>query len=332
MFKRILTLMRQDLTNSLRDNMVAYMMVAPLLLALGAKFFLPSLDDVKIRMVLDGSTIEPALVEKFSAYGLVEILDNRQEVEQRVEKNDDVIGFVKEEGEYRVILEGNEEEGEEIAEVLLYAVLSEKQAADYKHIETSQKSLITQYGAAVFILSSTLLAALVAGMNIVHDKETGAIKALAVSPLRLSEYTISKGLFAGILGLILVYGSSLILLGPKLNYGMILIGFLFSIGIPVIIGYLVGGLADTQIQAMAVLKILLFAYLTFPVASIFVPRAWHFFFYILPNYWMFQIFISVFVGQVGQVNFWLACLLTLVSSLVFICILLPTLKKRLKLG
>ena len=188
MFKRIFTLLNQDLANSLRDNLVTYMMVAPLLMALGAKFFLPSLDDIKIRVVLDGSAIEPALVEKFSTYGLVDVLDDRQEVVRRVEKNDDAIGL------------------------------------------------------------------------------------------------------------------------------------------------LVGGLSDTQIQAMAVLKILLFAYLTIPIVSIFVPRAWHFLFYILPNYWMFQIFISIFVGQVGQVSFWLACLLTLVSSLVFILALLPTLKKRLKLG
>ena len=294
--------MRQDLTNSLRDNMVAYMMVAPLLLALGAKFFLPSLDDVKMRIALDSSTIEVGLIEKFSEFGLIEVFDNRQEVERRIEKNDDVIGFVKEEGEYRIILEGNEEEGEEIGEILIYAVTSAEPVASYTHVETSEKSLVTQYGAAVFILSCTLLASLIAGMNIVHDKETGAIKALAVSPLRLAEYTISKALFSAILGLILVIGSSIILLGFKLDYGMILIGFLFSIGIPIIIGYLVGGLADTQIQAMAVLKILLFAYLTIPIASIFVPRAWHFLFYILPNYWMFQIFISSFcgAGRAGQ--------------------------------
>jgi len=45
MVKRIFNLLHQDWTNALRDNILLYMLIAPILLAVGARFFLPSLND-----------------------------------------------------------------------------------------------------------------------------------------------------------------------------------------------------------------------------------------------------------------------------------------------
>lgn len=72
-------------------------------------------------------------------------------------------------------------------------------------------------------------------------------------------------------------------------------------------------------------------YLTLPIISIFVARKWHFVFYILPNYWMWQTFERVFVGELGAPNLWISGLVTLVSSLAWVVIFLPVLRRRLKL-
>ena len=76
--------------NSLRDNLVLYIMVAPLALAVGAKFFLPSLDQVKMRIALDENSVQTALISSLENYGEVELLSSPADVVSRVEKNDDV--------------------------------------------------------------------------------------------------------------------------------------------------------------------------------------------------------------------------------------------------
>ena len=122
------------------------------------------------------------------------------------------------------------------------------------------------------------------------------------------------------------------MVGSAVNYWLLLGGFIFSFGIAILLGYLIGGFTETQVQAMSLLKIVNIVYLTIPIVSIFIPRGWHFLFYILPNYWMFIIFENIFVGQIGPVGFWGASLLTLASSFIVVLLLLPGLRKKLKLG
>ncbi len=331
MIKRMFNFMRQDFANALRDNLMIWMIVAPLAMALGAKAFLPSLDDIKYRFALDAS-LDAAVVEKISSFGIVELFDSPDALEERVNRNDDVIGIAAQDGGYAILLEGNEEEGEEIARLVLNAVQSPQQYAAFERVASGEQSLITQYGAIIMILFGVMLGTLVSGMNMVHDKETGAIKALGVSPLTLAEYTLARGLFGFLLSLVLAVGSSLILVGTSVDYLYLLIGFVASFGIGILYGYGIGGFADTQIQAMAIMKILGWVFLSIPVLSIFVPRGWHFLFYILPNYWMFIIYENVLVGKLGAVGFWGACALTIVSSLIAIGIMLPFLRKRIKLS
>lgn len=331
MIKRIFNLMQQDFTNALRDNLVVWIMVAPLVLAVAARFFLPSLEDIKVRFaLLEG--LDPAVSERIASYGVVETFETREALEARVLHNDDVIGVAPGNDGLIAILEGNEQEGEEFAQVVLTAAQMEGNYAEFKQVVRGERSLITEYGAIIMILFGIMLGTLVSGMNLVHDKETSAIKALGVSPLSLLEYTLARGLFGFIASLVLVVGSTLILLGGAPDYLLLIVGFVASFGIGIVYGYGIGGFADTQIQAMAIIKIVGWVFISIPLLSIFVPRTWHFLFYVLPNYWMFIIFENVLVGQIGAIGFWGACGLTIVSSAVVIAIMVPFLRKRIKLS
>jgi ABC-2 type transport system permease protein len=332
MTRRILNLLQQDLTNALRDSILLYMMVAPLLLSFGASLFMPSIDQVTATFAVTAQT-DPAFVDRLRQYGRVEVYPNLTGVNERVMRMDDAVGVVPEAGSYKLILEGSEgPEAAELGSAVLTALQSEHTAADFQWTQQgTARSFFTEYIAIVFIMIAILLGSLVMSFNIIEDKETRAIRALGVSPLSMLEMTLARGLFALILGLILVVGSALILAGTSINYGLLVIGFLFSIGLPVLIGYTIGGLADNQLKAIAILKFVMLVYLTLPAVSIFVPRIYHAYFYILPNYWMWLIFENVFIGQLGPIGFWTACLVTLASSLALVALCMPLLRRQLKL-
>ena len=325
------SLFRQDLTNAMRDNLVIYMFIAPILLALGARFLLPSLEETKITYAVE-SGVGQAVVDDLEALGDVELFDSRAALIERVERNDDVPGIVREGDGFTVYLEGNEPEGEEIATMVMSSVLNEGQVATFVHEELrASRSLVGEYGAVVLVMLAVMIGALVMGFLMVDDKESRAIEALAVSPLTLAQYLLARGLFAVVFSTIIAMISSIILAGGAVNYALLLVGFLVASWVGLVIGYVLGGFAGNQLEAIGLIKIVMFAYMTIPVLTIFVPENWQWPFYLLPNYWMFKIFENLFVGQTGAVGFWGATGLTLVSSVAYLLALAPLLRRRVQL-
>jgi len=329
--RKFTSLFRQDLTNAMRDNLVIYMFIAPMLLALGARFLFPSLEETKLTYVVE-SAVGQALIDDLERLGDVELFDSREEVIARVERSDDVPGIVVDGGGYTVLLEGNEPAGEELATMVMSSVLNEGEVATFVHEELSAgRSLISEYGIVVLMMVAVMIGALVMGFLMVDDKETKAIQALAVSPLTMGQYMLARGLFAIAFSTIIALIISAILAGSSVNYALLLAGFLVASGVGLVIGYILGGFANNQLEAIGLIKIVMFAYLTIPVLTIFVPENWQWAFYLLPNYWMFKIFENLFVGQNGPVGFWGATGLTLVSSMVYLLALAPLLQRRVQL-
>ncbi|MFW6062744.1 MAG: ABC transporter permease [Chloroflexota bacterium] len=333
-FKQIVSLMRQDLANSMRDNLVLYMFVAPILLALGARVFLPALEDTRLTFAVE-SAVDASVIAELQELGEVELLESREAVIERVERNDDVPGIVLQEDapeRFAVYLEGNEPEGEELVTIIMSSVLQDGQVASFVHEELrASRSLIGEYGAVVLVMLAVMIGALVMGFLVVDDKETNAIQALAVSPLTMTHYLLARALFAVTFSTIIALISSLILAGSAVNYGELLVGFLVACSVGLIIGYVVGGFTNNQLEAIGLIKIVMFAYLTIPILTIFVPDNWQWAFYLLPNYWMFKIFENLFVEQSGSVGFWQACALTLGTSAAYLLALAPLLRRRMQL-
>lgn len=329
--KRILNLMRQDLTNVLRDNILLYMVFGPILLALGARLFVPSLDQVSFTFAVEAG-MPAAQVQRLERIARVEVLPDAAAVQARVLRSDDVPGLVLQNGAPTLVLEGNEAEAADVLQAVVAQALSGEAVASFTQTRSSTpRSLMTEYTTIIFFMIGSLLGALVMAFNIIEDKETRAVRALGVSPLSMFELTVARGLFAVLLSLVIVGVTTFILLGPGADYPLLLVGFLFAVGLPVLTGYVIGGLADSQLKAIAILKFYMMIYLTLPIITIFLPRSWHVFFYILPNYWMWLTFENAVIGQLGPVNFWVAGIVTLASSLALVALLLPRLRKQLKL-
>jgi ABC-2 type transport system permease protein len=331
MLRRILTLMRQDWTNALRDNILLYIMVGPLLLALAARFFLPSLDQAQYTFAVQQG-LDPVLVQRLESLGRVEQYPDAAAVRARVARPDDVPGLLLEGRAPVLLFEGNEG-GEALAlrGVVAHALQGERMATFTHTSRGAARSLLTEYAAIIFVMLGTLLGALVMAFNIIEDKETRAGRALGVSPLSMLELTVARGLFALVLGLVIVLATTWLLMGTHVDYGLLLTGILLSMGLPVLTGYVIGGLADNQLKAIAILKFYMLVYLSLPIITVFLPQSWRPLFYILPNYWMWHTMENVFIGNVGGPGFWLSGLITLVLSLALVVALLPLLRRELAL-
>lgn len=332
MVKRILNLLHQDWTNALRDNILLYMLIAPILLAVGARFFLPSLNDNQYTFAVQAE-MDAQLMERLDQIGKLEVFDTPLLVKERVLRSDDVPGLLFIDGKSTLLMEGNEGEEARTLKAVIEQALSGETVAEFTLTQaaTSSRSLLKEYGAIIFILMNTLLGSLMMAFNIIEDKESKAMRALGVSPLSMLEMTIARGLFALGISLIMVLISTTLLLGTQINYGLLIIGFFFSIALPVLSGYVIGGVADSQLKAIAILKFYFLVYLTLPIITIFIPQKSHLFFYWLPNYWMWRTFEQLFIGNLGGPGFWLSGMITLSSSLLLVVIAFPFLRKQLKL-
>jgi ABC-2 type transport system permease protein len=329
--KPIIALFRQDVTNALRDNLMIYMLAAPLLLALGARFFLPSLAETKITYAVE-TAVSPAIIAQLDQLGDVETFSGREAVLERVRRADDVPGIVQDGEQFVVYLEGNEPEGEEISSIVMSSILRQEEVATFIEEQMSAgRSQLSEYGAVALVMLTVMMGALVTGFIMVEEKETKAIQALAVSPLTIAQYTLARGAFAVIFSTLLALIGSAIMVGTAVHYGLLFLGCLVSAALGLVVGYAVGGFTNNQLEAIGLIKILMTVYLTIPIVSIFVPAAWQWLFYALPNYWMFKIFEALYVGQIGPVGFWGAAALTLAVSAVYLGGMAPFLRRTMRL-
>jgi hypothetical protein len=88
-------------------------------------------------------------------------------------------------------------------------------------------------------------------------------------------------------------------MGARVNDGLLLVGFFFSLGLPIV--------------------------------TVFVPQNWLPAFDILPNYWMGHTVENLFIGPGAGPGFWLSGFIKLWSSLALVTLALPILRRQLKL-
>lgn len=327
--KRIFNIMGLDMTNAFRDNIVLYMLVAPLLLALALKIFFPSFEAAGQDIAVE-QNIGQELITALEQYGKVEVLGDADAVRARVQKPDALPGVIIRNGKPVLIFEGNEpEEVIQSYTVALERALTGEDLLTLTHKNVgSNRSLLYEYMIIGLLMMTLFLGAVVPGFNLIHEKETKAIKALDISPMTTLDYVASRGILAVGIGLITILLVTLILAGNAVNYWLLIAALLVSALLTTLLTLLVGIFADNQVTAIAVLKIIMPLYLALPIFSLFVPERLMFLFWILPNYWQFKMFQIIFIG--GE-SFWFAALMTFTLSAVVLAALTPTLKRKLTL-
>ena len=339
MIRRLVTLLRQDLTNSLRDSVLVYVAVAPVILAVVVRLFLPSFEQSALTVTALQDT-DPEIVRELEAYFLVEVVRDREGLEGRVSRPDDVAGVLvgqgpPEQDALTLVLEGNERaETREAYQAVMEAVLERLEGGGGETSVRFQavslgggRSYLRESAAVLLIMTAALLGGMVVGFNMVDDRHTRAVQALAVSPLPLRDYLVSRAVYSLLQGLLLGLATSMILLGLRIPYARLVLALLASAPVAVIVGFVTALMADNQIAAIGSVKIVMPAYLLVPFASIFVPLRWQWVFFPFPNYWMFLSFRSLFVDTPQAVGFGAAAALAAGSGLALNVLLLPRLRR-----
>lgn len=338
--RRILSLMKFDATNALRDSMVVYILVAPLLLAGGLRIFLPSFEGAEVTYAVQvPSSVTAAapaaqLAERLEDYGRVEIYQTGEAVRERVLATDDVGGFVltDDPGQpFAIVLEGNEgEESEAVMRSVLLAATASGSAAEYTVTRADTRSPFKEYASVGLVMLASLIGGLAVSFAMIDEKEQGVTRAFTVTPMNAFDYFASRGILAAVVGFAVASVGHLILVGSAVPFGRFLLALVVSAPMPLVVALLVGGIAKNQIQAVAALKVVMMVYLTIPFVSIAVPRGWHWLFYVFPNYWMFRSFEDIYVTGARAGDLPLAAGITAATGLVALVLLGTILGRQLK--
>lgn len=332
MIKKICSFMLKDITNALRDNIVVYGALFPILLAVIMTFFIPSVQSMKVTVAVE-QNVGQRVIEGLKEYANVEIYENRSFVQKRVEKNDDIAGIVKEKDEYVILLEGNEgSEAGEIAEILMDMILSDRPKMNIEHLSLGKtNSKMREISGALLLLTSILIGGYIVGFNIVNEKETKAVHAISLTPLKTGEFILSHMIICLISSIVLSLLSSFILARNTINYGLVIASIIATSGIGMILGFIIGALADNLISAIAIVKFEMLIFIGIPIASIFAPQNFQWLFYIFPNYWAFQSYLNIFNGNNQPIGFALSSLFALILSIIIMIYIAFVLKRKLKL-
>jgi ABC-2 type transport system permease protein len=334
--KRLITFFRLDANLSLKDSITIYSLVSPIILAILFAILLPGVQDLRIDLAVQQSGIpDQRILQRLGEYGSLEVLPDRSAVIARVQEYDDMAGITwNADGSPEIILEGNES----AVDAELIAALLRAAADDAPGFSASSRNLggegapITEYITVMMVMLGLLIGGLLIGFNIVEEKESGVIRALATSPLRIGEYIAARSIFALIIGVVSGFLSLVILMGFTVNLGLFFLAVGLSLLVALPFGFIIGSFADNQMTAFAMVKLLMMVFMSIPLVSIFVPAGFQWLFYILPNYWMFVLLSNVIVGEAWTHSGLLfSAVATLVSGLAFIALLIPAMKKRLKL-
>ena len=237
MIKRIISFIQKDIVNALRDNMIIYIFIFPILLAVGFRMFLPSLENAVPTFAVE-SGVQKQVIEKLNEFGNIVLIDGYEILKERVEQSDDVTGIMQRDGRLMILAEGNEsEEIIKITEAILDTAARQKTIADFNRQSLNrQSSTVKETAASFLMLFSIMIGGILIGFNMIEEKESGAIRGLSVSPLTFSEYILSRAFTCLCISIFLSVISSFILIGPSADYIKLIVGIVASIIFSVIQG------------------------------------------------------------------------------------------------
>jgi ABC-2 type transport system permease protein len=299
MFRQILTILRRDLISTSRDAILLYITLVPIVLSFGVRFLLPSVGQASIQVAVteeDGG----ALAAAFAPYAEVDVVRDRDELEQRVLAYDDTVGILPAGDGYTLVLEGNESHDARVLPEMVLRRLAG--GSDYAPaIETVGEARVPYraWVAAFIALSVTYMASIIMGLQLIEDKESGMMQALGVTPLRQQTYILARSLYVFLLAQIVVFGSLLAMGATALAVLPLAATTLAGALGAVLLGFALGAISSNQLSGIANLKFGFLLVLVPAIASLFLSPEWQRALYWLPPYWTFAAFKAILVDGAG---------------------------------
>ena len=291
MIKKICIIFLRDIRVNTREFMTLYMMIIPLILAVGINFLSPGINDTTVNLALIENE-NPEQAAYFDDFAHVELFSDKQRVEDRVMSRDDVIGILPKDNGYYIIIQGNEPES-----VLEYSKLLNVLYESDVQLEDARSEII-EFGRTVpplkkmlvnmLLLLISMLAGMLIAMNILEEKVDNTVSAINVTPTSRSAFILGKS-FTGMFVALFSSIACLLITGfYNVNLGQAAL-VVFSLTIlSLLIGFIQGINSDDAMEAAGSVK-LMFLPMAGSIAGYeLVTGNWKIFFYWSPFYWAYR--------------------------------------------
>ena len=332
MLKKLIVILKKDFVTARRDAMAIYIMVIPLVLAVGITLFAPGLNDttVKLAMLRDD---DPAHIEYMEQFARVELFDTVDEINNRVEKRDDIAGLEPAAHSYDIVLQGNEAGGVRDYVVLLNTLYElgatrEDTSAQLESFGRTVPPLKTML-VNILILMTIMLAGMLIAISIVEEKAENTISAINVTPISQTVFVVGKSLFGGTVAMLGIIGAVLITGYYDINWLMIILVGVTSMVLSLVVGFLQGLTSGDIMEAASNVKMLFLPIAGSIAGYELLSDRWQWTMYWSPFYWAYKANTAILSKTADWGTVLLATGMVIVLSLVVFLAARPKIRKGL---
>ncbi len=332
MLSKAFRIFRKDAKIATRDAMLIYIIVIPIILAIGILLFAPGITDSATTVAMLSSDSEN-YIEYIETYAKVERFSSAEELERRVLKRDDVAAIMQEGDSYRVIVEGNEGPASAAMAKLLntfyeLGATKENSTAEILSFEKTVPPLKTKL-VNMLILMIIMLSGMIIALGIVEEKSDNTISAMNVSPASQGAFILGKSLLGGSVALVSIIIALLILGYYDINWLMIILMGLITMILTMVIGFLQGINSSDVIEAAGGVKLVMLPIAASIAGYELLADKWQWTMYWSPFYWSYKAndLILAKNAQWGEILFYSGIIL--VISLIIYILAMPKIRKGL---
>ncbi|MCJ7666345.1 MAG: ABC transporter permease [Actinobacteria bacterium] len=291
MLKKIWIIFIRDLKVNMREFMTLFMIIIPLILAVGINFLSPGINDTSVNLALIENE-NPGQADYFDDFAHIGLFSDVQRVEDRVMSRDDVVGILPKDNGYYIMTQGNEPES-----VLEYAKLLNVLYESDIQLEDAHSEII-EFGRTVpplkkmlvnvLLLFVSMFSGMLIAMNILEEKVDQTVSAINVTPTSRRAFILGKGLTGMTVALFSSIACLLITGFYNINLGQAVLVVFSTTILSLLIGFIQGLNSDDVMEAAGSVK-LMFLPMAGSIAGYeFVTGNWQIFFYWSPFYWAYR--------------------------------------------
>jgi ABC-2 type transport system permease protein len=331
---RIIAILQRDLISTSRDSLLLYMLIGPIILMVGMRFFLPGVGQSALTLVVtqaDAPYLQPLL----DPYAQVEVVANRTALTERVLAYDEVPGILSDGDGFTVVLAGNESEEMGLLPGLILEQALSGRLPEVDITEVGETAVpfrewpFREWIAIFSTLTVLFISSIIMAFHIIEDKETRMMEVMGVSPLNRKTYVLARSLFVIVMAQLNVLLALWALGVTNFDVGQMVMATAAGSLVAILFGFLVGALSHNQISGIANIKfgfllILLPALLTF-----FLPTGWEPALYWIPTYWAFVSFKAILLEGINWAGLWPLLFWNVAVSTACLLLAYPWLKGRL---
>lgn len=332
MFNKILKVFGRDIKTATRDSMAIMIIVMPIILAFAITLFTPGLNDttVNLAMLEDDDIAHIQYMEQFAK---VELFGSAQDIEDRINKRDDIAGILPIGDGYEIVLQGNEPDVVKGYTVILRSLYdvgatpeeSTAQLMSFGHTVPPLKTMLVN----MLISMTIMLAGMLIAISIVGEKADNTINAVNVTPLSQTGFVVGKSMMSALIAMASIIIALLITGYYDINWFMILLVGFSSLLLTFVVGFVQGLASDDIIEAAANVKMIMLPVAGSIAGYELLADKWQWTMYWSPFYWAYKANLLVLSKTADWPTILLCTGMVLVLSLAVYFVSLPKIRKGL---